>query len=963
MSKIIHRRDPAGITAPIIYDVENNVNVLNWLGEKFTSQDDLCGDLACSFVLNQKEIFRSDHDNVDESLLDFTLGENDQLIIVNRPAGLDPITVAIIISAVAVTAAVISFAMIPKLPGAEDARNESPNNRLNAASNEFRPGQGIPECFGSGVSYPDFIQPSYYFYENNIKKVVGLFCISAGEVIVDEARVGDTDITSIPESSANVYTPGNKPSDEFLTIHQASANVDGQVLVAPDDESLIQTGLSLVIINLATLVQVQTTQSVAEDLLLTDDSYLYIRSPDLDGVFEIFSVAINEITEEAFINIIYAGTYTGASPVTGDLGRGYAGGVIGEGTSGELDYWVGFFDTPGEAAEEVFIHWQAPTGVRAANGGSLTLEVRFEIENIDTALTFTKDDEITNNTFDPQFITTKFTSSEFPTMTAGQYKVRARRLTDVVDTGGAASEQLKLEAYVSVTPYSVTDFGDVTTLLVQRKATSFSPDQSGQKINVDYRRKLPYYNRITDTYEAGNLQPTNAFADAVAYTLIVRGNETEASVNLDELYAIQDDLFDPRLGYFTFTFNDADLSKGERIESICNAARTVSFHDGKQWRFSRDEVKPVRSAMFNRRSVTGNNAKQIWQPQRDDDADSVRIIYVDPFTNTEAYEERAFDIGTGQITSGEVGNIPIEIKLAGCRDAYQASNRADLEIRRIAYQRRSVNEIAYRDALEIDLLDRVGWVDINDIDTFDGEILGINGDIYDTTERFTPDIAKSYVVFLTDDEGYPSNTVTCTARTDTEFGFIATGLSGAYVPTGDQQIGSRYFIADADDMEASNFTLKARTPNTDGTVGVELIEYKEDMYEKDTDTPPPFPPILADNLIALETDVPAATANARFILQTDGQISLDENGFDLWYSGGITTDIGDQFEVYASIISGTLWSGTVGSWLPITSDVQWSNIRIAIEGTTETVLKLTIREVANPSSKVSNTVTIRSVIA
>jgi hypothetical protein len=983
MINIIHRKDPAGMTAPIVYNVKPGINVLGWLKDTFTSQHELSGELACSFILNGKEIFRSDHDSPDESRLDFTLGKIDQLIIINRPAGFDPVTVMIALTVASLVASVAAFLMMPKLPGAEEARQESPNNRLNAATNEFRPGQGIPECFGYGVSYPDFIQPSYYFYENNIKKQIGVFCISAGEVAIDEVRVGDTNINDIPESSAQVFTPGNRPDDEFLTIHQSAANVDGQVLVAPDDETVLKIGLSFTMTETLGTITLTTTDEVVQDLNLESGGYIYLRSTyeaanptpppatittyALDGVFKITSLTVIG----SVATVTFNATYAGLPDVSGSIGRGDPTGAIGEGTLGTTDTWIGWFDTPGLAAEEVFVHWQAPTGVRGSSGNKITLSIEIQIENIDEPLqSFSKVTSITDNTFDPQFITTKLTSVEFPTMTEGQWRVRARRITQVVNPSGTASEQLKLEAFVSVSPYSVTDFGDVTTLLVQRRATLFSPDQSGQKINCDYRRKLPYYNRVTNTYETGNLQPTQSFADAVAYTLIARGNETEQTVDLQELYDINDDLFDQRLGWFTFTFNDADLSKGERIESICSAARVASFHDGRQWRFSRDEVKPIAAAAFNRRSVVGNNAGQSWQPQRDDDADSVRIIYVDPLTNTEEREERMFDIGTGTIISGEIGLIPIEIKLAGCRNQYQASNRADLEIRRIAYQRRSVKETAYRDALEVGLLDRVRWIDINDIDTFDGEITGfdvISSDAkYDTTERFLPESGKSYVVFITDSNGYPSNTVTCLPRDDTEFGFVAQAFVGAYVADGDKQIGSRYFIADADDMQASNFTLRSREPNQDGTVGIELVDYNELMYERDEDAPPLYQPYIASGLEAVETVAAGNDAISELSIKTDGSISL--NGVpDTWYSGGVTAGIGTQFEVYFSILSeigGGLNGGLANAWEPITLNRNANTFRLSTDGpgTDAVVLKVQIREIANTQNRYTNSITIRSVI-
>lgn len=966
MINIVHKKDPAGISKPDVYSVAENTNILDWLNATFDSQNDLCGDLACSFVLNGKEIFRSDHEEVDHSILDITISSNDQLIIINRPAGVIPIVLMII----SIGMSIYTYMNMPNLPGAEEARNESPNNRLNAATNQFRPGMAIPECFGSGVSYPDFIQPSYYYYANNKKLQVGFFCITAGEALIDEVRVGDTDINQIPESSATVFGPFTKPDNQYLVVHQAATNIDGQVLTAPNDDSLVQTS-SFDMTASGGVTSIVTTLELVQDTGLLVGSNLYIRStwlefvpdpdPDiihyaLDGVFPITAIVI--VGDVATIKFNY--NYTDNANVDGELGRAAPDTTTGEGSLGELDYWIGPFDTPGEKAEEVMVHWQAPQGVRNSDGGIITLAIRIEIENIETGAKFIKDASVTENTYDAQFVTTVLNKAEFPGMTTGQYRVRARRLTNVIDFNAGASELMKLEGFVSVTPYNVPHFGDVTTLLTQRRATLFSPDQSSQKINCDYRRKLPTYNRIADTYDLSDLQPTKTFADAVAYTLISSGNETATSVNLAELYGIYDGLSNNRLGNFTFTFDDADLSMGERVESISNVARVMGFHDGRQWRFARDEAKPVRAALFNRRSVTGNNAKQAWQPQRDDDADSVRILYVDPVLNTESFTERKFDINTGSIVSGEVGINTMEIKLAGCRDDFQASNRADLEVRRIAYQRRSVRETTYRDALELELLDRVGWVDVNDIDTFDGEVMGIGGNDYDTSEGFYPEMGKSYVVFLTDEEGYPSNTVPCEPRLDTVYGFNATGISSAYIATGDQQVGSRYFIADADDLASSNFTLKSRKPNAGGTVEIELIEYRPEMYEKDDQLPADDAPIIGNGLVALGVAQDGFDSSSTLTLEADGQIDL--NGTNaLWYSGGVTIGIGASFEAFATIVSGTITSGPLNQWVTI-NNTEWVIDRVGSVGVSSARLEFEIRQIDHVENKVINTMGIDSAI-
>lgn len=990
MPLIAHRRDPAGIEKPIIYEVENGTNILKWLSETFASQDELSGDLACSFILNGKEIFRSDHENKDESILNITISNNDTLIIINRPGfGMALWTVVqVVIAVVSVAMAVYTYMNMPEI-GSAEVGNESPNSRLSAGTNSFRPYQAIPEIFGAGVAYPDFVQPSFYFYDNNIKKQVGLFCLTVGEAAINAINVGTTNINSIAESNATVFLPGQAVPQEFLQIHTQSTEIDGQVLIAQDDNSVSKknqsitaagvTGTIFTIISIDDSTYVDTT--FLYDINLVVGDYLYIRSgqlqadsdplitAQLNGAFQISEIisfsspcTLKLICDPTILPESFSGTQA-------LVGRAYADGAVGENPASELDNYIGWYTLAGAETEEVWINWTMPYGLRSSGGGAASMKVQFDVQAVNqsgdrTGDVFTKLETLTKNTATGQYQTLKFTKANTPGMPTSRFAVRAKRVTNVLSTDGSALEQVQLESVSSVTPYYSASFGNVTMVLIERKATLFSADQAGKKINIEYTRKLPSYNRTTGVYDVNDLQNTRSFADAAAYTLIVAGNETTDTVDLAELYGIYDGLSNPDLGEFSFTFDDADLSKGERVDNICKVARVISFHDGVKWRFSRDEVKSIRSALFNRRSTVGNQAAQSWQPQRSDDSDSVRIIYVDPDSNTEAYIDRSFNTGTGEILDDQVGVNLKEINLAGCRNITQATNRADLEIRRLAYQRRSVTETTYRDAMSVDLLDRVGWCDINDIDTFDGEIMGVNGDIYDTTERFEPVDGETYVVFITDVEGYPSNTVQCLPRTDTDFGFIAVGISGAYVASGDQQVGSRYFIANSDDLTASNFTMTSRKPNDDGTVTIELAEYRAEMYEKDGLLPASASPIVPSGLVALKVTQEGTPAISVVSFTENGIITLNDNE-TIWYSEGETAGIGALFEVKATVVSGSSVSGPLlNTWHTLNVLRSW-NVANAdpFQDPQEAVVLFEVRQIDYTSNHAQNSIEIIAVQA
>jgi hypothetical protein len=144
-------------------------------------------------------------------------------------------------------------------------------------------------------------------------------------------------------------------------------------------------------------------------------------------------------------------------------------------------------------------------------------------------------------------------------------------------------------------------------------------------------------------------------------------------------------------------------------------------------------------------------------------------------------------------------------------------------------------DTALDDALYVQKGARIDWVDMYDGDIFDGEILDVSGSVYSTSERFTPKDGVEYWVYVTDNDGNTSNSVRAYPRGGGNlFGFTASGLTGVYLPSGGQQLGSRYVIASNSDLDASTFILDGRgRPNENRECEITLIEYNRAMYEMD----------------------------------------------------------------------------------------------------------------------------------
>jgi hypothetical protein len=319
----------------------------------------------------------------------------------------------------------------------------------------------------------------------------------------------------------------------------------------------------------------------------------------------------------------------------------------------------------------------------------------------------------------------------------------------------------------------------------------------------------------------------------VLYQLNVSAGRPLDEIDLASLFAIQDGLSDEQLGRFDFTLDDQDISLGVRVQTMCNAARVGVYRDGQIWRFFRDEIRGARTALFNRRNIaSGDNQKQNIRLHRPKDFDSVALRFTDPVTNKRAEIKRRIDTVADVIVEGQTGSRPSRIDLAGCRNILQATDRANLEVRKILRQRFTVSDRVLSDGMLVDLGDRVGWSDIYDGDISEGEIRTISGNDYTTSERLDELPAGALVAIITDSTGVTLGPVSATV-TGTK-GFAANFTGTGIVSDGSTiQAGSRYLIGVVGDIDASDWTVASKKPDNDGRVMIDLAQYDERIYEKD----------------------------------------------------------------------------------------------------------------------------------
>jgi len=825
MPIIVRFKDPSNLTDKEVYYPNTGDNFGEFLAANFTRD---FGGLETDIYLNGKPFASTlDTGSINETI-DVEMAHDDRFTIINRPAGIEIIAYAVI-AIIAITAVIL---LAPDIPGTADAAGTSPNSQLNAATNEFRPGQAIPEIFGSPISYPDFIQPSHYFYENNLKIQRELFCIGVGSYDITAVRTGETLIDDIPSSLYTIYdtaVDGIPPQSQRITARETN-EVTNQTLPAKNDSAVAETS------------------SITSDDAVTSgggDTIVRVGAPLITALsLEIGDFINIKVTEQVGAgpdSVILNGTWqitaktasmltipTGLI-VNTTVGASTAFEVSRADSSGEVDNFIGWFGVSGDQVSEVWFHFSMPTGIRGDGGGDLSVTLRGEIRQVDEfgvpiigGYTATDSVTITGNTLDAQFRTLKFEG-----LPVGRYQGRARNSSDEV--GGSASEKAAFEQLVGVEYQGTPNYGDVTLLWVERKASDRIVGGSQSKINVDLTRKLLNYNRSTGNLELTKVA-TRDFADAVAYTLIIKANRPASTVDLDDLYAINDAL-PSNLRSFDFTFDDANVGLRERLTVICSVARTLAYQNYQFWSFNRVEAKVSHSMLFNRRNTIGESTQTFpqWLPSN---KDSISLTYVTLPDNVEKTIYRRLQGNV--IVDTDEGSYPEEITLVGCQSEAQANNRADYEIRRLLYQRNTVEFQTYYFGLTARIGDRVRWCDMNDQDVFGGEILDVFGDEYLTSEPIKFEAGKTYYVQTTKQDGTISGLVTCTALSYTTKGFKSTALSGAYTANdGDFELGSKYVIAPDDELIGTDYTLKSVSSSGDGLVTISLTEYNDKLFEED----------------------------------------------------------------------------------------------------------------------------------
>ena len=783
-----------------------------------------------------KQQFHSDviilvngHELADDDELNFELVPTHYIQVIDQPKGFIGDILKPVFN---IVTKVFSF-LAPKTPSfsiADSNAKDSPNNRLTGQTNTARAYQARPDIYGQVRAFPDLIQQSIFEYSNNLKTVTEWLDLGIGHYQTESVRFAESDFTAMAGASYRIYQPG----EVIPLINEGFEfpDIDGQELPGPNESEDIPQ-------------QTATANEVVSGEILGGEAAIKIIRQD---EFEYFYELTKPRSVSMTVNVSYdtpQGTVTKDVKIDAQLTRAERtddGALISPEKYYEFYFAnlsgtelallpanavvnttkfilydnqflsVGPFFSPVDG-DQLWIHTQAQLG----GGNNSEARIEWWQVDIDNAeIPGTRKQKLIN-------ITENKGSRTYYRTDKITLDSRSRHAVQLTRTNNSSDQSvMKIEnAHIIRTRRDVT-FPDDTIIGISMRATEAPTGARERKFNLLATRMVISYSRDTRQVDY-TLKPSRSFADAALHSWLIIAGESDRHVDIDGLYRVFDNLPDPRLGYFDYTFDDEDISLGQRIETICNVARVTAYWDNAVLTFAREEAKKYHATTFNRANITGNDMKISYYMSMPSGYDGVEVEYVDPVRNKKAYIR--YRVDEDGITEGLSRN-PNKIVLQGCRNEYQARDRALLEANRLISQRTTISVTTLADGGNVYPSDMVLIADTYDSNQQGGYITARNGNIFTTSERINFD--GEMFVYLTNSSGYTTQQFKAIQRADTEFGFIADVPADIQLNIYDGvniQSPSRYVIATSVEHELMKWTVTDKRPSPGEKYTITASEY------------------------------------------------------------------------------------------------------------------------------------------
>lgn len=729
------------------------------------------------------------------------------------------------------------FNSLINFPETDTSTQGSPNNSYTSQTNIIRAFAQKAVMCGSPKSYPDLIGEPLEYYQDNIKQSEQYFYVCFGTLNGGTIQAGNTNINKFSATTTRFEPVAGVTTIPDYRLGQSVDEVDGQTIRGTNEGTIGQTydvtqGATATTYGGSTFTA-YLTQDATSDQLKTDfDAGI--------GDVEVTYIAVVEdpegaptprpesgtgsITEMTLIGSEYEvvvsnfnGTYS--------LNDTYTVQEI----STIISSGIGPFSNPIECEKMLF-------NIIFRQGLKATVDLQIDVYELEGKGGARVSPEV-KETFTASYTGDSPNDQINRTLEITIANGRSWYEFEIYRTNEESQDTSKpdvptLEKVFCVQERGTINFDNATMLKNIMRSTQL-PTSGGvdNKINIiNGQVEMPSYDINTGDILPNT--PSRNFADAVLFLVKDFYGYSDAEcknlLDLDSLYTIANALPDD-LKQFDYTFDDVKQSFEDRLAIICNVARVGFYREANQFVFWRDEEVSNPSTALTRRDIINQESRQYSISRSlfvSNGKDSIQLEYIDRATNKPKYIYRSIDIG-GNIVNVPGAN-PKKVTLTGCQNEVNATNRADLEIRKMLYQHTQGSDTFLSSQKLLSKGDVVLWDEIYETQGIaSGQILSVNG--LTATLNRDIDTTKNYNMYynnaVKDLVGPQSVTVNSKRQ------ITATNLDEVYVPEGDSTLGSPFFLVETT-ATPSLWRVVDKQISSD-SVQLTMVIYDARIYEND----------------------------------------------------------------------------------------------------------------------------------
>ncbi len=753
----------------------------------------------------------------------------------------DAVTAAYLVAAV-----VLAVALTPEIPDISSNRQQqSPNNELGDRNNSARINQRIPDICGKVKSIPDIIQREFSEYVDNIDTRVGYYCVGRNQVLIEDLKEKDTLFAALSSYSAGVYNPYQSPNNaqpskqigepinELIKGVYESQDANNQVIKSPNSGSLDLKGGEVKIAK-AGFIEDLSGGFIFTDYYEVGDKVDLIDFYGRGAGVTIIPVGIDThiVTDVTETRLTFDISNDSTWSLIRDLDSLYYNDSINPLISKIESKIVGMFDITSKKVNELIVNVYAINGMyKEKSSGKSRASVEYNIyyqyldDNGEAPIgpALSVRETISGIDADEKGKTTKINlNSE----TYVRWWIERITPTDYEFDGNVVDE-IKLKSVFGRWDLNVEHFGNVTTIQTRRTNESSQSTISSPSFNCIATELVYRYlgNGVFDTELTPNTQAMQSLIRLALDPYVGRRESSE--LDLDNLLSVQSEIEsyfeDDSAGQFSYTFDSSKLSAQDTFNTISKAVYCTLWREGRVLKALFEKPQSIPAMVFTHRSKQLNSEKWKRTLSSSDKKDSIEFTYTD---------ENTYEQETLYFPEDKSGTNPLKLEYKGVKGYNQAYWHMMRQYNKLIYQNVDCEFSSTREGMFVRPQRMISVVKGSRIQTFDGEIVGVNGLLYQLSQEVEFTTNDDHYIILKNRDG-STESVLC-VETDNKL-VVQLMLPPTNAPyTGNSALKTEFSFGSESRLKGQMMLPQSITPNDGEYVSIKCINYSDQYYKNDS---------------------------------------------------------------------------------------------------------------------------------